>query len=144
MLGPQSWKQQSRVSWEQSRGGESLPSTCFFMHTSFAAAQDEFGFLGCEFTLLDHVELLIQQQPQVLLLRATLNPFFAWSILVFGIAPCTWPCLPSWGPHGSSSQICQIPSGWHPIPLTLSWKIMCAQLNYLLPVSKGLLFHTYN
>ncbi|KAK4815585.1 hypothetical protein QYF61_004800 [Mycteria americana] len=44
-------------------------------HTSFDAAQDTVGFLGCEHTLLDHVQLFIHQYPQVLLCRAVLNPF---------------------------------------------------------------------
>ena len=67
------------------------------------------GLLGCERTLLDHVELLIHQYFQVLLLRAALNPFSSQPASVLGIAPihvqdlalgpvklhevCTGPCL---------------------------------------------------
>jgi len=42
-------------------------------HASLDAAQDRVGLLGCERTLLDHIDLLVNQHPQVLLLRATLN-----------------------------------------------------------------------
>jgi len=51
------------------------------------AAQDTVGFLGCRCTLLAHVELLIHQYPQILLLRAALEPLAAQRVLVFGIAP---------------------------------------------------------
>ncbi|KAK4818827.1 hypothetical protein QYF61_019864 [Mycteria americana] len=56
-------------------------------HASFDAAQDTVGFLGCERTLLGLVELLINQHPQVLLLRAALNPFSTQTVFVLGIAP---------------------------------------------------------
>jgi len=45
------------------------------------------GLLGCKSTLMGHVELLINQPPQVLLLRAALNPFLAQPVFVLGIAP---------------------------------------------------------
>jgi len=45
------------------------------------------GFLGCKCTLLGHIEFLINQHPQVLLLRADLNPFSAQPVSVLGIAP---------------------------------------------------------
>ncbi|KAK4827673.1 hypothetical protein QYF61_020484 [Mycteria americana] len=44
------------------------------------------GFLGSKCTLLGHVELLINQHPQVLLLRAALNPFSAHPVFVLGVA----------------------------------------------------------
>ncbi|KAK4824541.1 hypothetical protein QYF61_016145 [Mycteria americana] len=44
------------------------------------------GFLGCKRTLPGHVELLINQHPQVLLLRAALNPSSAQPVFVLGIA----------------------------------------------------------
>ncbi|KAK4819021.1 hypothetical protein QYF61_024137 [Mycteria americana] len=44
-------------------------------HASFDAAQDMVGLLGCEHTLLAHVQLFIHQYPQVLFCRAALNPF---------------------------------------------------------------------
>ncbi|KAK4810951.1 hypothetical protein QYF61_013359 [Mycteria americana] len=55
-------------------------------HASFDAAQDTIGFLGCEYTLLAHVQLFIHQYPQVLLCRAVLNPFIPQSVLIMGIA----------------------------------------------------------
>ncbi|KAK4828488.1 hypothetical protein QYF61_026759 [Mycteria americana] len=48
-------------------------------------AQDTVGCLGCKCTLLGHVEFLINQHPQVLLLRAALNPFSAQHVFVLGI-----------------------------------------------------------
>ncbi|KAK4827794.1 hypothetical protein QYF61_021747 [Mycteria americana] len=56
-------------------------------HASFDAAQDTVGSLGCKRTLLGHVDLVINQQPQVLLLRSALNPFSTQAVFVFGIAP---------------------------------------------------------
>ena len=45
------------------------------------------GLLGCERTLPGHAELLVNQHPQALLLRAALNPFILHPLLVLGIAP---------------------------------------------------------
>ncbi|KAK4822238.1 hypothetical protein QYF61_011879 [Mycteria americana] len=61
-------------------------------------AQDTVDFLGCKHTLLAHVQLFVHQYPQVLLLRAALNPLSTQPVFVLGIAPtqvqgpCTWPC----------------------------------------------------
>jgi len=41
-------------------------------HAVLDAAQDMVGFLGCKLTLPAHVELLIHQYPQVLLLGAAI------------------------------------------------------------------------
>jgi len=53
-------------------------------YAAFDAAQDMVGLLGCECMLLGHVELLINQHPQVLLLRARppLNAFSAQPVFV--------------------------------------------------------------
>jgi len=51
-------------------------------HAYFDAVQVMIGFLGCEGTLLAHVQLLIHQYPQVLLSRAALNPFITQFVLV--------------------------------------------------------------
>jgi len=62
-------------------------------HTAFDAAQDTVGCLGCERTLLAHVQLFNHQYPQVLLGRAALNPFISQSVFPNpGAGPCTWPC----------------------------------------------------
>ncbi|KAK4821259.1 hypothetical protein QYF61_017137 [Mycteria americana] len=66
------------------RGGESPQPAG---HASFDAAQDMVGFLGCKQALPGHVELLINQHPQVLLLRAALSPFSVQPVFVLGIAP---------------------------------------------------------
>jgi len=71
----------------QSRVKEQDPLPCPAGHATFDAAQDVVGFLGCKCTLSDHVELLINEHTQVLLLRAALNPFSAQSVFVLGIAP---------------------------------------------------------
>jgi len=54
-------------------------------HPSLDAAHDTVGFLGCRCTLLAHVELLIHQYPQVLLLRAALEPLSAQPALIIGL-----------------------------------------------------------
>ncbi|KAJ7414376.1 hypothetical protein BTVI_41314 [Pitangus sulphuratus] len=45
-------------------------------HSAFDAAQDTIGFLGCEHTLMAHVQPLIHQHPQVLASRAAPPAFF--------------------------------------------------------------------
>ena len=54
-------------------------------HTSLDAAQDMVCLLGFECTLLGHVELLINQHHQVLLLRAALSLFSSQPVSVLGI-----------------------------------------------------------
>ncbi|KAK4829425.1 hypothetical protein QYF61_004300 [Mycteria americana] len=60
-------------------------------HASFDAAQDTVGVLGCEHTLLAHVQLFVQlfihQHPQVLLGRAALHHFIPQPVLILGVAP---------------------------------------------------------
>jgi len=56
-------------------------------HADIDAAQHAAGHLGCKCALLSHVELLINQHPQVLLLRAALNSFSTQPLFVLGIAP---------------------------------------------------------
>ncbi|KAK4817094.1 hypothetical protein QYF61_027925 [Mycteria americana] len=56
-------------------------------HPSFDAAWDTAGFLGCECTLLAHVQLFIHQYPQALLLRAAFSPFIPQPVLIPGVAP---------------------------------------------------------
>ena len=56
-------------------------------HIAGDAAQGTVGLLGCEHTLLPHVQVLLHQQPQVLLLRAALNPFIPQPVLIPGVAP---------------------------------------------------------
>jgi len=56
-------------------------------HVSFDAAQITIGLLGCRCTLLGHIELLVNEHPQVLLLRAALNSFSSQPLSGLGIAP---------------------------------------------------------
>ena len=53
----------------------------------FDAAQDTVGLLSCKCTLVDHVQLFMQQDSQVLLHRAALKEFFCLSALMPGTAP---------------------------------------------------------
>jgi len=62
------------------------PLPCPAGHAAGDAAQDTVGLLGCRCTLVGHVELLVNQHPQVLLIRATLTPFSAQPAFVLGIA----------------------------------------------------------
>jgi len=54
-------------------------------HVAFDAAQDKVGFLGCECTLVAHVQLFIHQYPQVLLSRVGLDPFIPQPVLIVGV-----------------------------------------------------------
>ncbi|KAK4826403.1 hypothetical protein QYF61_008690 [Mycteria americana] len=49
-------------------------------HTSFDAAQDTVGLLGCEYTLPAHVQLFIHPYP-----KATLKPFIPQPVLIPGV-----------------------------------------------------------
>jgi len=55
-------------------------------HAAFDADQDVVGLLGCECTLVTHVDLLVNQHSQVILLRAALDPFSTQPLFVLGIA----------------------------------------------------------
>lgn len=54
--------------------------------SAFEAAQDTVDFLGCECTLLPHVQLFIRENPQGLLHRASLNEVFSQAALMSRIA----------------------------------------------------------
>lgn len=78
---------------EQNRGAESPPPVCrlqFFW--------DRIIFLGCKSTLLTYNRFYIHPHPQVLLLKAALNPLTFQFVLIpvccpnTGVRPCTWPC----------------------------------------------------
>lgn len=85
------------------------------------AAQDMVGVLVCKHTFPAHVELLINEQPQALLLRATVNPVSAQPVFMFRIAPPQLQDLAlglgelsevRTGPP----QACSGTSGWHLFP----------------------------
>ena len=54
--------------------------------SAFDAAHNTIGLLGYEHTLPGHVELLVNQHPQVVLLRVSPNPFSDHPVSVLGIA----------------------------------------------------------
>ena len=58
-----------------------------FFPLYFNTAQNTVGFPGCKCTLLVLVQLLIYQDPQVLLHRAALKEIIPQFVLVPGIAP---------------------------------------------------------
>ncbi|KAK4830254.1 hypothetical protein QYF61_009321 [Mycteria americana] len=84
-------------------------------HTSFDAAQDTVGLLGCKRTLLAHVQLFIHQYPQVLLCKADLNPFIPQPVLISEVALTQLqdPALGLAEPHevhmGPLLQLVQVP-----------------------------------
>lgn len=83
--GPQGWHSTPRgVSAEHERSKNHLPWPVAY--TGFDAAQDSVGFLGCQSTLPGHVGLLISQDPQSLLLRATLSLFSTQPVFMPGFA----------------------------------------------------------
>ena len=55
-------------------------------HTSFDAAQDMVGFLGCEGTLLAHVQLAVHWYPEAPFGRAVLSTFIRQLVLVVRVA----------------------------------------------------------
>ncbi|KAK4826357.1 hypothetical protein QYF61_007951 [Mycteria americana] len=86
--------------------------------------QDMVGLLGCECTLLAHVQLFIHQYPQVLLRRAAPNPFIPQPVLILGVAHTQVqdPVVVLAEPHevhmGPLLQLVQVPlddflSFWH-------------------------------
>jgi len=68
----------------QQRAEDQLPHPAG--HASFDAAQDTFDLLGCEGTLLAHIQLPILQSPRVFFGRAALNPFIPQLVLVMRVA----------------------------------------------------------
>jgi len=80
-------------------------------HAACDAAQDMVGLLGCERTLPAHVELLVNQHPQVLLLRAALNPLILQSVLMLQTALTQGQC---------TQDLALGPVGLHVVHLLLS------------------------
>lgn len=54
-------------------------------HSSFEV-QDTADFVGSEHALMSHIQLLMHQDPQVLLSRAAFNPLISQSLLILNIA----------------------------------------------------------
>ncbi|KAF4795179.1 hypothetical protein TURU_095431 [Turdus rufiventris] len=71
-------------SQESREEGQDHPP-CPADHAAFDTLQDIAGFLHCKLTLLVH-KFLINQQPQVLLLRTSSNPFSTQLIFVLRIS----------------------------------------------------------
>jgi len=128
------------VSPEWSRGAESPPSTCWLGF--FDAAQNTIGLLGCECTLVAHVQLFIHQYPQVLLGRAALNPFIPQSELIAGFAPIhVWDlALGLIEPHevhtGPLLKLFQVPLDG----ISSFWHVICTtQLSVICKLAEGAL-----
>jgi len=75
-----------QVGSHQSRAEGQNPLTRPAGQNAFDAAQDTVGLGGCECTLPGHVKLLVNQHPEVLLLRVALYPFSTQPVFVLGIA----------------------------------------------------------
>ncbi|KAK4818005.1 hypothetical protein QYF61_004118 [Mycteria americana] len=120
----QSWTQYCRWDLTRAEGQNHLSRPAG--HAAFDAAQDTVGLLGCQCTLLAHVQLFVHQYPQVLFRRAALNPIIPQPVLKPRIAPTQVqdPALGLVEPHevhtGPLLQLVQvplddIPSFWHVI-----------------------------
>jgi len=97
--------------------------------SSFIAAQSTVGFPGCRHKLLAHVQLLLYQDPQVLLHRAVLKEIFPNLYKYLGLpdpsaAQCTWPYWTSSGFHGPTSPACSGPSVW--LPFLPRYQLHCS------------------
>jgi len=55
-------------------------------HASSDAAWDTVGFVGCEGTLLDHIQVAIHQYSQALFSRDMLNSFILQFVLIVEVA----------------------------------------------------------
>ncbi|KAK4820477.1 LOW QUALITY PROTEIN: hypothetical protein QYF61_027938, partial [Mycteria americana] len=94
---------------------------------------DTVALLGCECTLLAHVQLFVHQYPQVLFCRAALNHIIPQPVLKPRIAPTQDPALGLVEPHevhaGPLLQLVQvplddIPSFW-PVNCTTQLGVIC-------------------
>ena len=83
------WTQYSRwgLSWAEEQ--DHLPHPAY--HTTFDAAQYMVGFLGCEGTLLAHVQLAIHQYSQVFFSRAVLYRVLPQLVLIVEVLAAGWP-----------------------------------------------------
>ena len=55
-------------------------------HSSFDAAQDTVGFLGCEGMLRAHIQFAIHQYPHVLSRKAVFKPFISQLVLLVNVS----------------------------------------------------------
>lgn len=84
-LGPGAGHSTLQVGSHKGRGAESSPLTS--CPCSFYAAQGVIHLLICKLTLTNRAENLIDQHPQILLLKTALNLFFTQPVFVTGLAP---------------------------------------------------------
>jgi len=71
---------------QQSGAEGQNPLPCSAGHAAGDAVQGTVVLLGCQHTLPGCVELLISWHPQVLSIRAALNPFILGPVLILGVA----------------------------------------------------------
>jgi len=72
---------QVRSHWHRVEGQSKLPWPADY--TSFDTAKGTIGFMGCQSTLLAHVQLAIHQYPQALFVRAVLYSFIPWVVFLW-------------------------------------------------------------
>ncbi|KAK4818851.1 LOW QUALITY PROTEIN: hypothetical protein QYF61_020070 [Mycteria americana] len=114
-------------------------------HASFDAAQDTVGLLGCERTLLAHVQLFVHQYPQVLFRRAALAHIIPQPVLKLRIAPTQDPALGLIEVHkvhtGPLLQLVQVPLD----DISSFWSVNCTtQLGVICKLAEGALDLTVN
>jgi len=91
-------------------------------HASFDAVQNTVDFLGCEDTVLVHVQFPIHQYPQILFWHGCASSFYPPACTDSrgchgpGARPCTWICWTSWDSPQSTPRACLGLSGWHSFP----------------------------
>lgn len=92
--------------------------------------------LGCGHTLPAHIELLIHEHPQVLILRAALSAFSAQPVFVLGIASAHLQDLALGlvelevqGSHSPTSEVCQGAMGAIPSLKSHNFKFTMLQQN---------------
>ncbi|KAK4828848.1 LOW QUALITY PROTEIN: hypothetical protein QYF61_000905 [Mycteria americana] len=109
-------------------------------HAAFDAAQDTVGLLGCERTLLAHVQLFIHLCPQVLFHRAALDHIIAQCVLKVRIALTQEPALGLVEPHEVHRdpllQLVQVPLD----DIPSFWRVNCTtQLGVICKLAEGAL-----
>lgn len=89
------------------------------LQTRLHTAQEMIAFLGCKSTLSAHVELLVYQHPQNLLLRVSSissQPMFVLGIALTLVQNIALALLSSMRFTQAHIPVCPGPSGWHPFP----------------------------
>jgi len=85
--GPKAWMHYSRWGSHEGRVEGDNQLHVLAGHLSSDGTQDTISFPGCKCTLLAHFKFFINQDPEVLLSRATLKESFSQMVYISGIIP---------------------------------------------------------